>query len=325
MPELSVRDAISEALFAEMERDETVFLQGIDVAGRGGAFSLYQGLEEEFGRDRVRNTPISEVGIVGSGIGAAMTGMRPVIDLMYAAFMGVPMDQILNQMAKLRYMTDGELSIPITIRAANVSGYNAAAQHSQALHSLMMGIPGLKVVCVSTPRDAKGLLQSAIRDDNPVIVFEHAGVYNRSESVPAETDVIPIGEASVEVEGDDVTVIATQRQLWHAFEAADRLADRGVSVEVVSPRTVSPLDVETLVSSVRKTGNCVVVDETPLRGGFQSEVAAEVSTSAHSALENPVSRLGVDNTPMPFSPSLEDEVVPGVSDIVDAVEAQLAE
>ncbi|MFB6106267.1 MAG: alpha-ketoacid dehydrogenase subunit beta [Halobacteriaceae archaeon] len=316
--ELSVREAIAETMHREMERDERVFVQGIDVAGRGGTFGVLEGLSEAFGTERVRNTPISEVAIVGSGLGAAMTGMRPVVEVMYSGFLGVPMDQVLNQVAKLRYMTGGNVDVPLTIRTQNTSGYSAAAQHSQALHQLLMAIPGLKVVCVSTPRDAAGLLTAAIRHDDPVALFEHAGVYNREGPAPEGEFELPIGEAAVEREGADVTVVATQVQLWNALEAAERLAG-DVSVEVVSPRTIDPLDVDTIAASVRKTGRCVVVDETPLRGGTQSEWATQITEAAFFDLDFPVQRVGVADVPVPFSEPLEAEVVPDVDDVVDAV------
>jgi pyruvate dehydrogenase E1 component beta subunit len=315
---LTVRDAIRETLHTELDRDERVFLQGIDVASDGGTMGLTTGLAEAF-PERVRNTPISEVAIVGSGLGAAMTGMRPIVEVMYSGFLGVPMDQVLNQVAKLRYMTDGSIDVPLTIRTQNTSAFNAAAQHSQALHHLLAGIPGLKVVCVSTPADAKGLLTAAIRHDDPVVVFEHSAVYNREGEAPAGEYELPIGEAAVEREGEDVTVVATQLQLWNALDAAEDLADEGVSVEVVSPRTFAPLDLDTIADSVRKTGRCVVVDETPLRGGTQSDLAAAITEEAFFDLDFPVQRLGVDDVPIPFSPPLEEEVFPDADDVADAV------
>lgn len=318
--EFSVREVIAGTLHEEMERDERVFIQGIDVAGRGGTFNTLEGLDERFGTERVRNTPISEVAIVGTGLGAAATGMRPVVEIMYSGFLGVPGDQILNQVAKMRYMSGGNLEIPLTIRTQNTMGYRAAAQHSQALHHWMAAIPGLKVVCVSTPHDARGLLKAAVRSDDPVLVFEHSGIYNRSGQVPKEEYVLPIGQAAVEREGDDVTVVATQVQLWNALDAAEELAERGVSVEVVSPRTISPLDVDTIAESVEKTGRCVVVDDTPLSYGSQSHIAAEITEKAFFSLDFPVQRIGVEDIPIPFSPPLEDEIVPGTRDIVDTVE-----
>jgi pyruvate dehydrogenase E1 component beta subunit len=321
--ELTVREVVGSTIGQEMARDDRVFVQGIDVAGRGGAFNTLQGLEEEFGTERIRNTPISEVAIVGSGLGAAATGMRPVVEVMYSGFLGVPGDQLLNQVAKMRYMFGGKLDLPLTIRTQNTMGYEAAAQHSQALHSWMAAIPGLKVVCCSTPADTKGLLTGAIRHDDPVIVFEHSGIYNRSGPVPTQEYVLPIGEAAVEREGEDVTVVATQVQLWNAMEAADELETDGVSVEVVSPRTISPLDLDTIVESVAKTGRCVVADDSPLSFGTQSEIAARIAEEAFFHLDLPIQRVGVDDVPIPFSPTLEDEVVPNTDDVEAAIRALL--
>ena len=318
--ELSVREVVGATIGQEMARDERVFVQGIDVAGRGGAFNTLEGLEDEFGEERIRNTPISEVAIVGSGLGAAATGMRPVVEVMYSGFLGVPGDQLLNQVAKMRYMFGGKLDLPLTIRTQNTMGYEAAAQHSQALHNWIAAIPGIKVVCCSTPADTKGLLTAAIRHDDPVMVFEHSGIYNRSGEVPTGEYRHPIGEAAVEREGEDVTVVATQVQLWNALEAAERLADDGVSVEVVSPRTISPLDIDTIAASVEKTGRLVVADDTPLSFGTQSEIGARVAEEAFWYLDAPIQRVGVADVPIPFSPTLEDEVVPNPDDVVAAIE-----
>jgi pyruvate dehydrogenase E1 component beta subunit len=316
---MTVREVVRETHAQEMERDERVFIQGIDVAGRGGTFQLLEGLESEFGHDRVRNTPISEVAIVGMGLGAAATGMRPVVEIMYSGFLGVPMDQLLNQVAKIRYMFGGKLDVPLTIRTQNTSGYNAGAQHSQALHQILAAIPGIKVVCASTPHDTKGLLTAAIRSNDPVIVFEHSGIYNRSGEVLDQEYVLPIGEAAIEREGEDVTVVATQVQLWNALEAADRVASDDIGVEVVSPRTIDPLDVETIAESTRKTGRCLVVDETPLRNGTQTDITAEITEEAFFDLDFPVQRLGVDDVPIPFSTPLETEVIPDVDDIEESI------
>jgi pyruvate dehydrogenase E1 component beta subunit len=317
--ELTVREVVSRTIAEEMERDDSVFVQGIDVAGRGGTFNTLEGLDDQFRRERVRNTPISEVAIVGTGLGAAATGMRPIVEVMYSGFLGVPGDQLLNQVAKMRYMFGGKQDIPLTIRTQNTMGFQAAAQHSQALHNWIAAIPGIKVVCTSTPEDTKGLLKAAIRHDDPVMVFEHSGTYNRSGDVPTEDYVFEIGEAAVERPGEDVTVVATQVQLWNALEAAERLAEDGISVEVVSPRTIDPLDVDTIAESVRKTGRCVVADDTALRFGTQSEIAALVSEEAFFDLDFPIQRIGVDNVPIPFSPPLEDEVRPGTDEIIDTV------
>jgi pyruvate dehydrogenase E1 component beta subunit len=317
--ERTVRETINRTLAAEMERDDRVYIQGIDVAGRGGTSNILKGLDDQFGTERVRNTPISEAAMVGSGLGAAATGMRPVVEVMYCGFLGVAGDQLLNQVAKMRYMFGGKLDLPLTIRTKNVMGANAAAQHSQALHHWIAAIPGIKVVCVSTPEDTKGLLTAAVRSDDPVVVFEHGSVYNRSGPVPTGDYVVPIGEAAVERTGEDVTVVATQKQLWNALDAAERLASEGVSVEVVSPRTISPLDTETIAASARKTGRCVVVDETPLRYGTQSQLSASITEEAFFDLDFPVQRIGVDNVPTPFSPTLEDEILPDTDEIVDTV------
>jgi pyruvate dehydrogenase E1 component beta subunit len=317
--ELTVRDTINQTLAEEMERDEHVYIQGIDVAGRGGTSSVLKGLDEEFGTDRVLNTPISEVAMVGSGLGAAATGMRPVVEVMYAGFLGVAGDQLLNQVAKMRYMFGGKLDLPLTIRSKNHMGARAAAQHSQALHHWLAAIPGLKVVCISTPEDAKGLMKAAVRSNDPVIVFEHGNNYTRSGPVPTDEYVHEIGTATVERAGSDVTVVATQVQLWNALEAAEQLASEGISVEVVNPRTISPLDTETIAESVRKTGRCLVVDETPLSYGVQSHIGMEISQEAFFSLDFPVQRLGVDDVPTPFSPPLEDEVVPDTADIVEGI------
>jgi len=317
--EMTVRETINQTLAEEMDRDDQVYIQGIDVAGRGGTSSVLKGLDDEFGTDRVLNTPISEVAMVGSGLGAAATGMRPTVEVMYAGFLGVAGDQLLNQVSKMRYMFGGELDIPLTIRTKNHMGAQAAAQHSQALHHWLAGIPGIKVVCISTPEDAKGLMKAAVRSDDPVIVFEHGSNYTRSGEVPTEEYVFDLGEAAVEREGTDVTVVATQIQLWNALEAAEQLAEDGISVEVVSPRTISPLDTETIVESVRKTGRCVVVDETPLSYGTQSHIGMEISQDAFFSLDFPVQRIGVDDIPIPFSPPLEEEVVPDTDDIVETV------
>lgn len=316
--EVSVTEALREAIREEMERDEDVFVQGIDVADRGGSFSVTEGLLDEFGSARVRDTPISEAAIVGTGLGAAAVGMRPVVEIMYSDFLGVAMDQIMNQVGLMRYMFGGKLEIPLTIRSADGGGFSAAAQHSKALHSLIMHLPGIRVVAVSTPYDAKGLLKSAIRHDDPVFFFEHVNIYNKTGEIPAEEYTIPLGEAAVEREGEDVTVVATQAMLWEAFEAAERLAG-DVDVEIVSPRTLDPLDIDTIAESVDKTGRAVVVDEPTLMASAQSEIVAQINEAVFWRLDAPIKRLGVPNVPIPFSPPLEQEVIPDSDDIVREV------
>lgn len=317
--ELTIREAINQSLAEEMDRNERVYIQGIDVAGRGGTSSVLKGLDEEFGTDRVLNTPISEVAMVGSGLGASATGMRPVVEVMYAGFLGVAGDQLLNQVSKMRYMFGGKLDLPLTIRTKNHMGAQAAAQHSQALHHWLSAIPGMKVICISTPEDAKGLMKAAVRTDDPVIIFEHGNNYTRSGEVPTGEYTFEIGEAVVEREGNDVTVVATQVQLWNALDAAERVAEEGISVEVVNPRTITPLDTDTIAESARKTGRCIVVDETPLSYGTQSHIGMEISEKAFFSLDFPVQRIGVDDVPIPFSPPLEEEVVPNTDDIVEKI------
>ncbi|MFC7214481.1 alpha-ketoacid dehydrogenase subunit beta [Saliphagus sp. GCM10025334] len=316
--EISVTEALREAMHEEMARDEDVFLQGIDVADRGGSFSVSEGLLDEFGPTRVRDTPISESAIVGTGLGAAAAGMRPVVEIMYSDFMGVAFDQIMNQVALMRYMFGGKLDIPLTIRTVDGGGFSAAAQHSKTLHSLAMHLSGIRVVAVSTPYDAKGLLKSAIRHDDPVFFFEHANVFNKTGEVPVEEYTIPLGEAAVLEEGEDVTVVATQAMLYEAMDAMEELEGE-VDIELISPRTLDPLDIDTIAASVDKTGRAVVVDETPLMAGAQGEIAAQINEEAFWRLDAPVERVGVPNVPIPFSPPLEQEVIPHSGDIVTAI------
>jgi pyruvate dehydrogenase E1 component beta subunit len=313
--EMSVTEALRQAMHEEMARDEDVFLQGIDVADRGGSFSVSEGLLDAFGPTRVRDTPISEAAIVGSGLGAAAAGLRPVVEIMYSDFMGIPFDQIMNNVGLMRYMFGGKLDLPLTIRTVDGGGFAAAAQHSKTLHSLAMHLPGIRVVCASTPYDAKGLLKASIRHDDPVFFFEHANVFNRKGQVPTGEYTLPLGEAAVVREGADVTVVATQAMLYESFEAAEELAGE-VDVEIVSPRTLDPLDIDTIAASVEKTGRAVVVDEPTLNASAQSEIVAQINEAAFWRLDAPIKRLGVDNVPIPFSPPLEQEVIPDSEDVV---------
>lgn len=319
MTETSMRDAITDALREELARDDSVYVVGEDVAEAGGSFGVTRGLHEEFGDERVFDTPISEQAIVGSSAGAALTGSRPVAEIMYADFMGLVAEQVMNQAGLFRYMFGGDATVPMTIRTTNGgAGFNAAAQHSKSLHGLFVGMPGVRVVLGSTVYDTKGLLKSAIRSDDPVLFFEHLELYNRTAEIPEESYVLPLGEAAVEREGEDVTVVATQLMLHHALEVADSLEDE-ISVEVVNPRTMKPLDVETLAASAKKTGRVVVADESVIQGGPGSYVAQRIESEAFYHLEAPVSVVGVDDTPIPFSPPLADAVVPGPGDIEDAI------
>lgn len=319
MAEKSMRNAINDALHEELDRDDSTYLIGEDIGEAGGSFAVTRGLADEFGGDRVIDTPISEAAIVGSSAGAALTGSRPIAEIMYADFMGLAADQVMNQAGLFKYMFGGDVTVPMTIRTVNGgAGFNAAAQHSKSLHGLFMHMPGVRVVLASTPYDAKGLLKSSIRCDDPVVFFEHMGLYNREGEVPESSYTIPLGEAEVERSGSDVTVVATQKMLHHALDVAESLTDE-ISVEVINPRTVKPLDVETLAESAKKTGRVVVADESVIQNGPASYIAERIKEEAFYHLEAPVEVLGVDDTPIPFSPPLADAVVPDATDIEDAI------
>ena len=319
MPELSYREAIRDALSQAMRRDHDVFLMGEDIADMGGSMGVTQGLLAEFGPERVRNTPISEAAIVGAGVGAAVQGMRPVVEVMYLDFLAISMDQIVNQAAKHRYMSGGQLTVPLTVRTQGGAGWSPGAQHAQQVEAWFCGIPGLKVVYPSTPSDIRGLLWSAIYDDNPVIVFEHRSLYGKKEELPVEIESIPLGQARIHRAGEDVTVVAIGRLVQDALEAAEEAARNGVSVEVLDPRTLQPLDERSLVESVKKTNRCVVAHEAVTRMGFGAEIAAVVQHQAFDYLDAPVERVGSKFTPMPFAPVMEQYVVPQVQDLLDAI------
>ena len=308
--EMTFGQAIREALTEEMRRDPRVFIIGEDVAEAGTVFKVLSGLVEEFGRERVIDSPISEAGITGIGVGAAMTGMRPVVDIMFGDFITLAMDQIVNQAAKVHYMSGGKLRVPLVIRTTMGATRRSAAQHSQSLYAWVAHIPGLKVVLPSTPADAKGLLKSAIRDDNPVVFFEDKMMYQLKGPVPDGEYTIPFGVADVKRVGTDVTIVATSSMVHVALEAAARLDASEISAEVVDPRTLRPLDTETLVASARKTGRVIVVDEGYQQYGVTAEIAAVIAEAAFDALDAPVQRVGAMNVPVPFSPVLEDQTVP---------------
>jgi acetoin:2,6-dichlorophenolindophenol oxidoreductase subunit beta len=325
MARKSFREAINEALRLEMRRDPRVIVMGEDVAGGmgaageqdawGGVLGVTKGLIAEFGQERVRDTPISESAFIGAAVGAAATGLRPVAELMFIDFMGVCLDQILNQAAKLRYMFGGRATVPLVIRTMYGAGLRAASQHSQSLYPIFTHIPGLKVVIPSSPYEAKGLLIRAIRDDDPVIFCEHKMLYDETEEVPDEAYTIPFGEANLTREGEDVTIVAIGRMVKFANEAADRLTSRGVACSVIDPRTASPLDEETILESVKETGRLVVVDEASPRCNLATDIVALVATKAFSALKAPVSIVAPPHTPVPFSPALEDAYVPSPAKI----------
>ncbi len=318
MRELTISQAVNEALAEELRRDPTVFLIGEDVAEAGHPFKVLSGLVEEFGADRVVDSPISEAGIAGLGLGAAITGMRPVVDIMFGDFLTLIMDQVVNQAAKIHYMSGGSLKAPLTIRTTLGATRRSGAQHSQSLHAWVAHVPGLKVCLPSTPADAKGLLKSAIRDDNPVVIFEDKMMYTVKGLVPDGEHVVPIGLADVKREGEDVTIIATSSMVQVALAAAEELERDGVSVEVVDPRTIAPLDRATLVASARKTGRVVVVDEGHRSYGASAELAAVIAEDAFWHLDAPVVRLAAMDVPIPFSPVLEDQTVPTPEHVVEA-------
>jgi acetoin:2,6-dichlorophenolindophenol oxidoreductase subunit beta len=311
-------DAVREAIAEEMRRDPTVVLMGEDVAEAGTTFKVLKGLVEEFGKDRIIDTPISEAGFTGIGVGAAMTGMRPIVDIMFGDFLTLIMDQLVNQAAKIHYMSGGKWKVPLVIRATMGATRRSAAQHSQSLHAWPSHIPGLKVAVPSTPYDAKGLMKAAIRDDNPVVFFEDKISYSKVKGpVPTEEYVIPLGVADVKREGRDISIIATSSMVQTALGAAGMLEEIGISVEVVDPRTTWPLDEQTLIESVKKTSRCIVMDEGYGRYGVSAELAAVVAQGAFYNLDAPVTRLTAMHVPIPFSPTLEDATVPSERQVVD--------
>ncbi|MGH7362456.1 MAG: alpha-ketoacid dehydrogenase subunit beta [Candidatus Methylomirabilales bacterium] len=319
MRKITYREALKEALREEMRRDPRVFLLGEDIAQFGGSYKVTQGLLDEFGPERVRNTPISEAAIVGAAVGAALTGMRPVAELMYVDFSGIAMDQIANQAAKNRYMFGGKALVPMVLRTQGGAGRSSAAQHAQSLEAWFIHIPGLKVVMPATPYDAKGLLKTAIRDDNPVIFIEHKLLYPETGEVPEEEYLVPLGVAEVKRAGEDVTVVAHSRMVHLALRAADRLAAEGISCEVVDPRTLDPLDTSTILRSVEKTSRLVILQEAAAQCSFASEVAALVAEEALDCLDAPIRRVTALDTPMPFSPKLERFVLPSEERLMAAV------
>ncbi|PCR90863.1 alpha-ketoacid dehydrogenase subunit beta [Natrinema ejinorense] len=317
---MTVREAIRQALREELERDEDVYLMGEDVGLFGGVLEVTSGLFEEFGEERVRDTPISEAGFMGAATGAAATGTRPVVELMFSDFAGVAMEQIMNQMAKMHYMFGGKAELPVTVRTTEGGGMGAASQHSGTVHTWIAHFPGLKAVAPGTAASAKGLTKAAIRSDDPVFVFENKMIYEQSGEVPTDDDfTVPIGEAAVEREGEDVTVVATQRLVGESLGVADSL-EGDVSIEVIDPRSLYPLDTETIVESVEKTGRLVVADESPLSYGTHAEIATRVQEEAFFSLDAPIQRVGTPDTHIPFSPPLEQEVLPDGDDVRAAIE-----
>lgn len=320
MRNISFSQATLEAMQEEMRRDERVFIMGEDIASQGGIFGQFKGLPKEFGLERVRDTPISETALVGAGIGAALAGAVPVVDMHFADFIGVTMDEVLNQMAKIRYMFGGQATLPLVLRAPDGVTRSAAAQHSQSLEAWFLHIPGLKVVIPSNPADAKGLLKAAIRDQNPVIYFEHKDLFSKKGPVPDGDYLTPIGKAAVVREGKDVTIVSYSAMLGKCLEAADQLGSlHGLEAEVIDLRTIVPMDMETIYESVKKTHRLVVAHEAVKTGGVGGEIAASVSENILEYLDAPIIRVGAAFTPIPFSPPLEKQVIPQVESIVEAV------
>jgi pyruvate dehydrogenase E1 component beta subunit len=319
--ELTFAQAIREALAEEMRRDARVCIFGEDVAEAGTPFKVLSGLVEEFGRERVLDTPISEAGFSGMGVGAAMTGLRPVVDIMFGDFLTLTMDQLVNQAAKVHYMSGGTWKVPMVLRTTLGATRRSAAQHSQSLHAWLSHVPGLKVAMPSTPYDAKGLLKTAIRDENPVVFFEDKMMYKLKGPVPEKDYTIPFGVADVKREGEDVTIVATSSMVQVALGAAELLEKSGISAEVIDPRTMWPLDEKTLVESAKKTSRAIVVDEGYGRYGVTGEIASVIAEGAFYSLEAPVKRMGAMHVPIPFSPPLEDATVPTEQTVFEAARA----
>src|SRR3954470_16196086 len=319
MPELSYREAVRDALATAMREDDGVFVMGEDIAEMGGSMGVTQGMLAEFGPERVRNTPISEMAIVGAGIGAAMAGMRPVVEIMYEDFLTLSLEQIVNQAAKHRYMSGGQLKVPLTVRTQGGAGWSPGAQHAQQLEAWLVHVPGLKVAYPSTPEDVRGLLWTSIQDDNPVVLFEHRLLYPVKGEVPETLEPIPFAKARIVREGTDVTVIAIGPLVHRALEAAKQAEEDGISVEIVDPRTLQPLDEETLVASVKKTNRCVVAHEAIVKMGFGAEVAAVLQHQAFDYLDAPIPPVGAEFAPLAFAPVMEQFIVPHAEDVLAAI------
>jgi len=320
MREITYRDALREALREEMKRDERVFILGEDIGRNwGGAFKVTKGLAEEFGDERVRDTPISENTIIGIAVGAAMTDMRPVAEIMFGDLITLAMDQVVNQAAKIRYMFGGQLKSPIVVRTPFGTNNSIAAHHSQSLISWFMHVPGLEIVVPSTPYDAKGLLKTSLRNENPTMFFEHKLCYGVKGQVPEEEYTIPLGKSSVKLEGDDATIIAVHYMVHKALKAAESLQKEGVDVEIIDPRTLAPLDKASILSSVKKTGRVVIVEEDCRTVGVGAEIASILVEEAFDYLDSPIKRVATLNTPIPFSPPLENYIIPDEERIVEAV------
>ncbi len=321
MREITFREAIGEAYREEMKRDKSVVTFGEDLAEYGGAFAVTQGLLDEFGSDRVRTTPISEAAIVGTAVGSAMVGLRPVAEIMFDDFIFCAGDQVVNQLAKLRYMSAGQLKIPVVIRMAMGAGLSQAAQHAQCVMGMFMNVPGLKIVCPSTPYDAKGTLKSAIRDDSPVLFFEHLVLYDMKGEVPEEEYLVPLGKSDIKRKGSDITIVAISEMVHKAMAAADKIEkEKGVSIEIIDPVSLVPLDMDPIIDSVKKTGKVVIAYNGAKTNGAGTEISARISELAVEYLDAPIYRVAEKDCPIPFAPILEKAVTPQEEDIIEAVE-----
>jgi acetoin:2,6-dichlorophenolindophenol oxidoreductase subunit beta len=320
--EITYREALNQAIVEEMEKDDKIYIIGEEIGKTlGGSFFVTKGLEEKFGSERVRSTPISEVAIIGTAIGSAATGLRPIAEIMFNDFIFVAADQIVNQMAKLRYMTGGQIKLPITVRMAMGSASKSqAAHHAQCVMGMFMNVPGLKIVCPSNPYDAKGILKSAIRDNNPVLVFEHIALYNEKGEVPDEDYCIPIGKAEIKREGKDVTIIAISNMVNKSLKAAGKMEERGIDIEVIDPVSLVPLDNETIINSVKKTGKVIIASNGPISSGPGTEILARINDFAFEYLDAPIIRIGDKDSPIPFSQVLESYIMPQEEDIIKAIE-----
>ena len=325
MREIKYREAIKEALKEEMAKDERVIIFGEDLTDWGGSFAITAGLSKKFIEGRIRNTPISEAVIAGLAAGSAMVGLRPVAEIMFNDFLLLAGDQIVNQIAKLRYMTGGQVEMPVVIRTAMGGGNSQAAHHSQSLIGMFTNVPGLKIVCPSTPYDAKGILKSAIRDNNPVIVFEHIMLYNIKGEVPEEQYYLPLGKADIKRKGKDITVVAISEMVKKSLSAAARMEKEGIDIEVIDPVSLVPLDIETIIESVKKTGRLIVAYNGPIYNGAGTEIVAQVVEQAFDYLDSPIYRVAEKMSPIPFSPVLEKDIFPQEEDIISAVKKILGD
>ena len=319
MAEIMYRDALRQALFEEMEKDPTVFIMGEGIAGRGGSYKVTEGLLKEFGSGRVVDTPLSEATFTGAAVGAALVGMRPIVEILFVDFTALVMDQLINQAAKYEFMSGGQGKVPMVLRTQGGAGNGLAGQHSQSLEALYYHIPGLKLVMPSTPYDAKGLLKAAIRDDDPVIFLEHKLLYMTTGEVPEEEYIIRLGQAEIKRAGEDITVVTYSYMTLKCLEAAEALAQEGISVEVVDLRTLTPLDKGTILDSVEKTGKAIVVHEAVKRGGVGGDIAAMIMEEAYDDLDAPVMRIAGKNTTIPYNLELEKACTPTVEEIVEGI------